>query len=82
MSDTARVKRLCRNSIQRKRGPCAAAWLIIKIRNASECAVKIGGALVPKESGPRSHPSPLSPKVGAAIPAMNCDIHWARITAT
>jgi hypothetical protein len=30
MSDTARVKCLCRNSIQRKRGPCAAAWLIIK----------------------------------------------------
>jgi hypothetical protein len=30
MSDTARVKRLCRNSIQRKRGPCAAAWLKIK----------------------------------------------------
>jgi len=32
----------------------------------------------PQESAaPISSPSPLSPKVGAAIPSMNCDIRWA-----
>jgi hypothetical protein len=36
MSDTARVKCRCRSSIQRKRGPCAAAWLIIKIRKRQQ----------------------------------------------
>jgi hypothetical protein len=36
----------------------------------------------PRERGPDLTPSPKSPKVGAAIPSMNCDIRWAASTNT
>jgi hypothetical protein len=40
--------------------------------------VTIGASSRPqRERGPDLTPSPKSPKVGAAIPSMNCDIRWA-----
>ena len=39
-----------------------------------------GRSRSPRERGPDLPPSPKSPKVGAAIRSMNCDIRWAPST--
>jgi hypothetical protein len=41
---------------------------------------KSGPLSSPKRARPRSSPSPKPRRIGAAIPAMNCDIRWASPT--
>jgi hypothetical protein len=50
--------------------------MLLKLEGRS----KIGAAPSPRERGPDLSPRPYTPEVGAVIPAMNCDIHWASPT--